>query len=47
MLGRLQDRRGEPRLRVRAMALVVLVLLVVLTAPVVMIPVLSWLLHVA
>lgn len=45
MLGRLQDRRGEPRLRIRVLAAVVAVGLVVLTAPLVVIPVVGWLAH--
>ncbi|MBV9487984.1 MAG: hypothetical protein JO246_18260 [Frankiaceae bacterium] len=43
MLGRLQDRRGEPNLRVRLTAALVIVGLVVLTAPIVMIPIINWL----
>ena len=43
MLGRLQDRRGEPRLRVRVLAALVIVGMVVLTAPLVVFPVVSWL----
>jgi hypothetical protein len=45
VLGRLQDTRGEPNLRVRALALLVIVGLVVLTAPVVMVPFIDWLAH--
>ena len=45
MLSRLQDTRGEPNLRVRALALLVIVGLVVLTAPVVMVPLIEWLAH--
>ena len=45
VLGRLQDTRGEPNLRVRALALLVIVGLVVLTAPVVMVPLIEWLAH--
>jgi hypothetical protein len=44
-LGRLQDTRGEPRLRIRALAALVIVGLVVLTAPVAMVPIISWLAH--
>jgi hypothetical protein len=43
MLGRLQDTRGAPRLRVRALALLVIVGLLVLTAPIVMVPLIDWL----
>jgi hypothetical protein len=45
VLGRLQDRRGEPSLRTRAMAALVIVGLLVLTAPLVVIPVISWVAH--
>jgi hypothetical protein len=43
MLGRLQDRRGEPNLRTRALAGLVVLGLVVLTAPLVVMPLLGWL----
>jgi hypothetical protein len=43
MLGRLQDRRGEPKVRTRVLAGVVVLGLVVLTAPLVVLPVLDWL----
>ena len=43
MLGRLQDRRGEPRTRVRILAALVIVGMVVLTAPLVVVPVVGWL----
>jgi hypothetical protein len=43
MLGRLQDRRGEPRLRVRVLAALVLLGMVVLSAPLVVMPVGHWL----
>ena len=43
MLGRLQDRRGGPNLRTRALAGVVVLGLVVLTAPLVGLPVVRWL----
>ena len=43
MLGRLQDRRGEPRLRVRLLAALVVVGLIVLTAPLVVVPLVGWL----
>jgi hypothetical protein len=42
MLGRLQNRRGEPTLRVRALAALVVIGLVVLTAPLVVLPVVHW-----
>src|SRR4051794_13648191 len=42
MLGRLQDRRGEPNLRTRLLAGLVIVGLVVLTAPLVVIPIAHW-----
>jgi hypothetical protein len=45
MLGRLQDRRGEPRLRVRVMAALVIFGMLLLTAPLVLIPLISWLSH--
>ena len=45
VLGRLQDTRGEPSLRTRAMAALVIVGLVVLTAPIVVIPTVAWLAH--
>ena len=43
MLGRLQDRRGEPRLRVRVLAALVILGMVLLTAPLVVVPVVEWL----
>ena len=43
MLGRLQDRRGDPNLRTRVLAAVVVLGLVVLTAPLVVLPVIDWL----
>jgi hypothetical protein len=42
MLGRLQDRRGEPNLRTRVLAALVVIGMVVLTAPLVVIPVGHW-----
>ena len=42
VLGQLQNRRGEPSLRTRATAALVIVGLVVLTAPLVVIPVIGW-----
>ena len=43
MLGRLQDRRGEPTLRVRALAALVILGMLILTAPLALIPVVRWL----
>ncbi|HEU5034610.1 MAG TPA: hypothetical protein VFT62_07630 [Mycobacteriales bacterium] len=43
MLGRLQDRRGEPNLRTRTLAALVIVGLVVLTAPLVVLPLVHFL----
>jgi hypothetical protein len=43
MLGRLQDPKGAPRLRVRALAALVILGLVVLTAPLIVIPIVNWL----
>jgi hypothetical protein len=43
MLGQLQDHRGQPGLRTRALAAVIIVGLVVFSAPVVVIPVIEWL----
>lgn len=45
VLGRLQDRRGEPSLRTRAMAALVIVGLIVLTAPLVVVPFVGWVTH--
>jgi hypothetical protein len=45
VLGRLQDTRGQPRLRVRIMAALIVVGLLVFTAPIVMIPLVDWLAH--
>ncbi|HVX70094.1 MAG TPA: hypothetical protein VHA79_10430 [Mycobacteriales bacterium] len=45
MLGRLQDRRGEPAMRTRAMAALVIVGMVVLTAPLVVVPIVRWIAH--
>jgi hypothetical protein len=44
MLG-LQDTRGAPGLRARAMAALVIVGLVVVTAPIIVIPVIGWLIR--
>jgi hypothetical protein len=43
VLGRLQDRRGAPNLRTRVMAALVVVGLVVLTAPLIVVPIVGWL----
>jgi hypothetical protein len=43
VLGRLQDRRGGPNLRTRVLAGLVVLGLVVLTAPLVVIPLIGWL----
>lgn len=45
MLGRLQDTRGEPRLRVRVTAALVIFGLLLLTAPIVVVPVVLWIAH--
>lgn len=45
VLGRLQDRRGEPNLRTRALAGLVILGMVVLTAPLVVFPLTRWLAH--
>jgi hypothetical protein len=45
MLGKLQDRRGEPNLRVRILASLVIFGLLLLTAPIVVVPVVDWLVH--
>ena len=42
MLGRLQDRRGEPRLRARVLAALVIAGMLLLTAPLVLVPVVRW-----
>jgi hypothetical protein len=42
-LGRLQNRRGDPNLRVRVLAALVVLGLVVLTAPLVVLPIAHWL----
>jgi hypothetical protein len=42
MLGRLQNRRGEPNLRVRALAALVVLGMLVLTAPLIVLPVVHW-----
>jgi hypothetical protein len=45
VLGRLQDRRGEPALRTRALAALVIIGMIVLTAPLVVVPFVGWLTH--
>jgi hypothetical protein len=45
VLGRLQDRRGAPAMRTRAMAVLVIVGMVVLTAPLVVVPIVRWIAH--
>ena len=45
MLGRLQDRRGAPALRTRAMAALVVFGLLLLTAPIVVVPLVVWVAH--
>jgi hypothetical protein len=45
VLGRLQDTRGAPRLRTRLLAALVVLGLVILTAPLVMVPLIVWLSH--
>jgi hypothetical protein len=45
MLGRLQDRTGAPNLRTRLLAGAVIVGMVLLTAPLVVLPVVHWLAH--
>jgi hypothetical protein len=45
VLGRLQDRRGAPRLRVRLTAALVIFGLLVFSAPILMIPLVDWIAH--
>ena len=45
MLSRLQNRRGEPSVRARMLAALVVVGLVVLTAPIIVLPIVGWLAH--
>jgi hypothetical protein len=45
VLGRLQDTRGAPRLRVRVMAALIILGLLVFTAPIIMVPLIDWLAH--
>jgi hypothetical protein len=42
VLGRLQDTRGEPRLRVRIVAALVIFGLLLFTAPIVVVPIVLW-----
>jgi len=46
VLGRLQDRTGAPNLRTRLLAAAVIVGLVILTAPLAVLPVVHWLAHI-
>lgn len=43
MLGRLQDRTGAPNARTRLLAAAIIVGLVILTAPLAVLPVVQWL----
>ena len=43
MLGRLQDRTGSPNLRTRLLAAAVILGMIVLTAPLAVLPVVHWL----
>jgi hypothetical protein len=45
MLGRLQDRTGAPRLRVRVLASVMIFGLLLITAPIVVVPIVMWVAH--
>ncbi|HEX3824265.1 MAG TPA: hypothetical protein VHV79_07355 [Mycobacteriales bacterium] len=45
MLGRLQDTRGEPKLRIRILATLIIFGLLVFSAPLLMIPLVDWLAH--
>jgi hypothetical protein len=45
VLGRLQDTRGEPRLRIRILAAVIIFGLLVFSAPLLMIPLVDWIAH--
>ena len=46
MLGRLRDSSGRPALSVRAIAVLTLIGLLVLSAPLVLVPFLGWLLDI-
>jgi hypothetical protein len=43
MLGRLQDRTGAPNMRTRLLAAAVIIGMIVLTAPLAVLPVVHWL----
>ena len=43
MLGRLQDRTGSPNLRTRLLAAAVIVGMIILTAPLAVLPLVHWL----
>jgi hypothetical protein len=43
MLGRLQTRRGEPNLRVRLVAALIIFGMLLATIPIVMVPLVEWL----
>lgn len=43
MLGQLQNGRGEPNLRTRVLAALVILGLLVLTAPLIVLPIVHWL----
>jgi hypothetical protein len=45
VLGRLQDTRGEPRLRIRILAALVIFGLLLISAPLLMVPLVDWLMH--
>jgi hypothetical protein len=45
VLGRLQDTRGAPRLRIRVVAALIIFGLLVFSAPLVMIPLVDWIAH--
>jgi hypothetical protein len=45
VLGRLQDTRGAPRLRIRIVAALIIFGLLVFSAPLIMIPLVDWLAH--
>jgi hypothetical protein len=42
VLGRLQDTRGEPRLRIRILAALVIFGLLLISAPLLMVPLVDW-----
>jgi hypothetical protein len=45
VLGRLQDTRGEPRLRIRILAALVIFGLLLISAPLLMVPLVDWIAH--